>query len=136
MVCRTTFTIVALTSTTKDGPTDPVNVYDHLTPPPVRTHERRQPRPARPRRAARGSERQSFSSTLVLTARFVLSLRQDGWDRLAVASLRLCLVKQRFDPRWARLLAGVYRPALILRAIAAVAPAAGPAPRLGAVRWW
>ncbi|MFF3431427.1 hypothetical protein [Streptomyces sp. NPDC002602] len=32
MFCRATFTIVVLTGTTRDGRTDPVNVYDHLSP--------------------------------------------------------------------------------------------------------
>ncbi|MGW1767592.1 hypothetical protein ACWCQL_26480 [Streptomyces sp. NPDC002073] len=32
MFCRATFTIIQLTGTTKDGRTEPVNVYDHLLP--------------------------------------------------------------------------------------------------------
>lgn len=32
MFCRATFTIITLTGTTKDGRTEPVNVYDHLSP--------------------------------------------------------------------------------------------------------
>ncbi|MFJ8028797.1 hypothetical protein, partial [Streptomyces sp. NPDC096311] len=32
MFCRATFTIVTLTGTTKDGRTELVNVYDHLSP--------------------------------------------------------------------------------------------------------
>ena len=32
MFCRATFTIVQLTGTTRDGRTEPVNVYDHLSP--------------------------------------------------------------------------------------------------------
>ncbi|MFE3608360.1 hypothetical protein [Streptomyces goshikiensis] len=32
MFCRATFTIIALTGTTKDGRTETVNVYDHLSP--------------------------------------------------------------------------------------------------------
>jgi hypothetical protein len=32
MFCRATFTITTLTGTTKDGRTQPVNVYDHLSP--------------------------------------------------------------------------------------------------------
>jgi hypothetical protein len=32
MFCRATFTIVTLTGTTKDGHTEPVNVYDYLSP--------------------------------------------------------------------------------------------------------
>ncbi|WP_406511032.1 hypothetical protein OG851_00050 [Streptomyces sp. NBC_00161] len=66
----------------------------------------------------------------VLTARFALSLGQGGWDRFAPASLSLHLAEQRFGPRRARLLASIYRPALILRTIAALALAAGPVPRL------
>ncbi|MFE6848926.1 hypothetical protein [Streptomyces sp. NPDC057686] len=66
----------------------------------------------------------------VLTARFALSLGQGGWDRFAPASLSLHTAEQRFGPRRARLLASIYRPALILRTIAALALAAGPVPRL------
>jgi hypothetical protein len=32
MFCRATFTIISLTGTTKDGRTEPVNVYDYLSP--------------------------------------------------------------------------------------------------------
>lgn len=32
MFCRATFTIIELTGTTKNGSTEPVNVYDHLSP--------------------------------------------------------------------------------------------------------
>ncbi|MFJ3164323.1 hypothetical protein [Streptomyces kanasensis] len=32
MFCRATFTIVTLTGTTTDGRTEPVNVYEHLSP--------------------------------------------------------------------------------------------------------
>ncbi|MGP3749991.1 hypothetical protein [Streptomyces sp. IBSNAI001] len=32
MFCRATFTIITLTGTTKDGHTESVNVYDHLSP--------------------------------------------------------------------------------------------------------
>ncbi|MFF8035846.1 hypothetical protein [Streptomyces sp. NPDC016626] len=32
MFCRATFTIITLTGTTKDGRTEPVNVYSHLSP--------------------------------------------------------------------------------------------------------
>ncbi|MFD4865260.1 hypothetical protein [Streptomyces sp. NPDC058412] len=32
MFCRATFTIITLTGTTKDGRTEPVNVYNHLSP--------------------------------------------------------------------------------------------------------
>lgn len=66
----------------------------------------------------------------VLTARFVLSFGQGGWDRFAPGSLSLHLAEQRFGPRRARILASVYRPALIIRTIAALALAAGLAPRL------
>ncbi|MEU1371620.1 hypothetical protein ABZ454_36680 [Streptomyces sp. NPDC005803] len=66
----------------------------------------------------------------VLTARFALSLGQGGWDRFAPGSLSLHLAEQRFGPRRARILAGVYRPALIIRTIAALALAAGLLPRL------
>ncbi|MFJ3176059.1 hypothetical protein ACIPJK_35550 [Streptomyces roseus] len=66
----------------------------------------------------------------VLTARFALALGQGGWDRLTPDSLSFHLAEQRFGPRRARLLASVYRPALILRTLAALALAAGYAPRL------
>ncbi|MFE1367257.1 hypothetical protein ACFW84_23880 [Streptomyces anulatus] len=66
----------------------------------------------------------------VLTARFALSFGQGGWDRFAPGSLSLHLAEQRFGPRPAHLLAGVYRPALIIRTIAALTLAAGLAPRL------
>ncbi|MFD3556860.1 hypothetical protein ACFWWA_32860 [Streptomyces goshikiensis] len=32
MFCRATFTIISLTGTTSDGRTEPVNVYDYLSP--------------------------------------------------------------------------------------------------------
>ncbi|MCZ1012179.1 hypothetical protein [Streptomyces lydicus] len=32
MFCRATFTIVQLSGTSKDGRTEPVNIYDHLSP--------------------------------------------------------------------------------------------------------
>ncbi|WP_331747750.1 hypothetical protein OG365_41290 (plasmid) [Streptomyces sp. NBC_00853] len=32
MFCRATFTIISLTGTTRDGRTEPVNVYDYLSP--------------------------------------------------------------------------------------------------------
>ncbi|WP_331720468.1 hypothetical protein OG851_42625 (plasmid) [Streptomyces sp. NBC_00161] len=32
MFCRATFTIISLTGTTSDGHTEPVNVYDYLSP--------------------------------------------------------------------------------------------------------
>ena len=32
MFCRATFTVISLTGTTKDERTEPVNVYDHLSP--------------------------------------------------------------------------------------------------------
>ncbi|MFD0372868.1 hypothetical protein [Streptomyces sp. NPDC127114] len=66
----------------------------------------------------------------VLTARFALAFGQGGWDRLAPGSLSLHLAAQRYGPARARLLATVYRPALVLRTIAAAALAAGLAPRL------
>ncbi|MFE9254135.1 hypothetical protein [Streptomyces sp. NPDC006879] len=66
----------------------------------------------------------------VLTARFALALGQGGWDRLVPGSLSLHLAEQRFGPRQARLLASVYRPALLIRTTAALALALGIAPRL------
>ncbi|MGW8989074.1 hypothetical protein ACWGRF_03950 [Streptomyces zhihengii] len=66
----------------------------------------------------------------VLTARFALALGQGGWDRLAPGSLSLHLAEQRYGPRRARLLAGVYRPALIARTAGALALALGLVPRL------
>ncbi|MEU9267250.1 hypothetical protein AB0E04_17620 [Streptomyces sp. NPDC048251] len=67
---------------------------------------------------------------IVLTARFTLAFRQGGWDRLAQGSLSLHLADQRFGPARARLLASVYRPALIIRTTAAAALAVGLVPRL------
>ncbi|MFJ3310475.1 hypothetical protein ACIPSA_47425 [Streptomyces sp. NPDC086549] len=66
----------------------------------------------------------------VLAGRFALSFGQGGWTRFAPGALSLRLAKQRFGPRRGRLLAVVYRPALIFRTAAAVALAAGLVPRL------
>ncbi|MFF8601869.1 hypothetical protein ACF065_27615 [Streptomyces sp. NPDC015232] len=66
----------------------------------------------------------------VLTLRFALSIGQGGWNRLTDGSLSLHLAEQRFGSRRARLLAVVYRPALVLRTAAAVILTAGLAPRL------
>ncbi|MFC8429254.1 hypothetical protein [Streptomyces sp. NPDC057253] len=66
----------------------------------------------------------------VCTLRFALSIGQGGWSRLTSGSLSLHLAEQRFGARRAHLLAGVYRPALILRTAAAVTLTAGPLPRL------
>ncbi|MFJ4622237.1 hypothetical protein [Streptomyces sp. NPDC088812] len=66
----------------------------------------------------------------VLTARFTLAFGQGGWDRLAPGSLSLHVAEQRFGPRRARLLAGVYRPVLIVRTTAALTLALGLLPRL------
>ncbi|MFF7954007.1 hypothetical protein [Streptomyces griseorubiginosus] len=67
---------------------------------------------------------------VVCTARFALSIGQGGWDRLAPGSLSLHLAEQRFGPGRARLLASVYRPALLVRTATALALAAGLVPRL------
>ncbi|MDX3694776.1 hypothetical protein PV726_31475 [Streptomyces europaeiscabiei] len=69
----------------------------------------------------------------VLTVRFVLSFGQGGCKRFAPGSLSLRLAEQRFGPRRGRLLARVYRPALIARTAAAVALAAGAVPPLALV---
>ncbi|WP_333740729.1 hypothetical protein [Streptomyces sp. IBSBF 2806] len=66
----------------------------------------------------------------VLTARFALALGQGGWDRLAPGSLSLHLAEQRFGPARSRLLAGVYRPALLIRTAAALALALGFVPHV------
>ncbi|MFK0112018.1 hypothetical protein [Streptomyces sp. NPDC091217] len=66
----------------------------------------------------------------VHTARFVLAFGQGGWRRFTPGSLDLRVAEQRFGLRRGRLLAAVYRPALILRTGAAVALAAGLVPRL------
>ncbi|MFI9248010.1 hypothetical protein ACIGXF_36865 [Streptomyces sp. NPDC053086] len=66
----------------------------------------------------------------VLTARFALAFGQGGWDRFTPSSLSAHLAKQRLGPAQARLLTGVYRPALIVRTCAALALALGLAPRL------
>ncbi|MGW7260711.1 hypothetical protein [Streptomyces sp. NPDC054834] len=66
----------------------------------------------------------------VLTTRFALSFSQGGWKRFTPGSLSRRLAQQRFGPRRGRLLAGIYRPALIVRTAGAVALAAGLVPRL------
>lgn len=66
----------------------------------------------------------------VLTLRFALSIGQGGWNRLAPGSLSLHLAEQRFGPGKARLLAALYRPALILRTVAALSLTAGSVPRI------
>ncbi|MEU9272352.1 hypothetical protein AB0E04_44185 [Streptomyces sp. NPDC048251] len=65
----------------------------------------------------------------VLTLRFVLAFGQGGWDRLTPGSLSAALAEERLGPTRARLLATIYRPALIIRTCAALALALGPAPR-------
>ncbi|MDW8478328.1 hypothetical protein R3L02_42020 [Streptomyces scabiei] len=69
----------------------------------------------------------------VCALRFALSFGQGGWDRFTPGSLSAHLAEQRFGPRRARLLTGVYRPVLIARTAAAVALAAGLAPRAALV---
>jgi uncharacterized membrane protein YphA (DoxX/SURF4 family) len=66
----------------------------------------------------------------VCTARFALAFGQGGWNRFAPGALSLHLAQQRYGAPRARLLAAVYRPALIARTTAALALAAGQAPRL------
>ncbi len=66
----------------------------------------------------------------VCTLRFALSFGQGGWDRLVPGSLSLHLAEQRYGPQRARLLAAVYRPALVLRTAAALTLAAGLVPCL------
>ncbi|MDX3025383.1 hypothetical protein [Streptomyces acidiscabies] len=66
----------------------------------------------------------------VLAGRFALSFGQGGWSRFAPDSLSTRLAHQRFGPRRGRLLAGVYRPALVARTAAAVSLAVGLTPRL------
>jgi hypothetical protein len=58
------------------------------------------------------------------------ALGQGGWDRFTPGSPSLRPAEQRFGPRRAHLLAGVYRPALLLRTRAALALAAGFLPQL------
>ncbi|MER6160335.1 hypothetical protein ABT147_33085 [Streptomyces sp. NPDC001868] len=65
----------------------------------------------------------------VCTLRSALSFGQGGWDRFAPGSLSSHTAEQRFGPARARLLTGAYRPVLIARTAAAVALAAGLAPR-------
>jgi hypothetical protein len=65
----------------------------------------------------------------VCTLRFALSLGQGGWSRFAPDSLSSHLAAQRLGPTRARLLITAYRPALIVRTAAALALAAGVAPR-------
>ncbi|MFF2902894.1 hypothetical protein [Streptomyces sp. NPDC057966] len=59
-----------------------------------------------------------------------LSIGQGGWDRLIPGSLGLNLAEQRLGPAKARLLATVYRPALLIRTASALCLAAGLAPRI------
>lgn len=65
----------------------------------------------------------------VLTARFALAFGQGGWNRFLPGSLSSHLAEQRFGPARAHLLVTLYRPALIVRTAAALALAAGLAPR-------
>ncbi|MEU1622390.1 hypothetical protein ABZ479_34495 [Streptomyces sp. NPDC005722] len=67
---------------------------------------------------------------LVLTARFALAFGQGGWDRFTPDSLSTHLAGQRFGPARARILTTLYRPALVVRTVAAVALAVGIVPRL------
>ncbi|MDX2758369.1 hypothetical protein [Streptomyces europaeiscabiei] len=69
----------------------------------------------------------------VCAVRFALSFGQGGWDRFAPGSLSTHTAEQRFGPARARLLTGAYRPVLIARMAAAVALAAGLAPRVALV---
>lgn len=69
----------------------------------------------------------------VIGARFVLSLGQGGWHRFGPSAISTHLAEQRFGPARAGLLARVYRPALVIRTVAAVALAAGVLPRLSLV---
>ncbi|MFI1768990.1 hypothetical protein ACH41H_44130 [Streptomyces sp. NPDC020800] len=66
----------------------------------------------------------------VCALRFALSIGQGGWDRFAQGSLTSFVTEHLFGQRRARLLATAYRPALIVRTIAAIALALGLAPRL------
>ncbi|MET8956696.1 hypothetical protein [Streptomyces sp. NPDC004533] len=66
----------------------------------------------------------------VCAARFALSIGQGGWTRFAPTSISTHLAHQRYGPTRARLLAIAYQPILIARTAAAVALAAGLAPRL------
>ncbi|WP_330346609.1 hypothetical protein OG858_47270 (plasmid) [Streptomyces europaeiscabiei] len=69
----------------------------------------------------------------VCALRFALSFGQGGWDRFTPGSLSTHAAEQRFGPARARLLTGAYRPVLIARTAAAVALAAGLAPRAALV---
>ncbi|MCX4554313.1 MULTISPECIES: hypothetical protein [unclassified Streptomyces] len=69
-----------------------------------------------------------FGTVCVL--RFALSIGQGGWDRFVPSSISTHLAAERFGPSRASLLASAYRPVLIIRTAAAVALAAGLAPRL------
>ncbi|MFJ4622320.1 hypothetical protein [Streptomyces sp. NPDC088812] len=69
----------------------------------------------------------------VLTLRFALAFGQGGWNRFTPGSLSTRLAEQRFGTARARLLAALYRPALIIRTLAATFLAAGLAPRVALV---
>ncbi|MCQ6246209.1 hypothetical protein [Streptomyces malaysiensis] len=66
----------------------------------------------------------------VCALRFTLSIGQGGWNRFTPGSISSHIAEQRFGPARARLLASAYRPVLITRTAAALALAAGLAPRL------
>ncbi|MFB7594662.1 hypothetical protein [Streptomyces sp. NPDC056160] len=65
----------------------------------------------------------------VVAMRFLLSFGQGGWHRFTDGSLSAHLAETRCGPVRARLLLTLYQPALIVRAAAAVALAAGVLPR-------
>lgn len=69
-----------------------------------------------------------FGATLAL--RFALSIGQGGWHRFAPDSLSTQLACDRFGHTRGHLLACLYRPALILRIVAAAALTAGVVSRL------
>lgn len=69
----------------------------------------------------------------VLTLRFTLSLGQGGWAFMSPGSVHLDIIEQRDGRRWARFMAAVYRPALIIRTGAALGLAAGLLPRVALV---
>ncbi|WP_331738288.1 hypothetical protein [Embleya sp. NBC_00896] len=69
----------------------------------------------------------------VLALRFTLSLGQGGWHRFTPGSLSADLADQRLGPTRARWLTTAYRPALVVRIVAALALATGLAPRLALV---
>ncbi|MFJ7911398.1 hypothetical protein [Kitasatospora sp. NPDC096204] len=66
----------------------------------------------------------------VLTVRFAAAFTSGGWNRFAPGQVQAAFARRRHGDTRARVLFAVYRPMLVLRALAAPALALGLAPRL------